>query len=605
MKRKIYLMTNTRQAMELPTGSEVAKNVITIESDSEDDDLIIQANRTVRLVPDRRVGRPRDALNRFVSPNTLSSADELRGASSTATSQQSTTSYNSDDEDLQIVRVSNPRTEQIPNESNPVELDHEPDYSSEMLSSHTRIDRRRSSDDLDSVTILEERSMRPRVALNLPGGRTLEINSRESDQPMRSSFENYERLPISRRRLLQRTARNANALFYHSDDDGETEDPDFEPLIALPRGVVNLRRQERMRQRQQELRRLRRQQGYASSIGLERVRSRISSLPLNVRSLYDHAGSLNEFSSMIDSAISSDHQRHELVELFSEYRNELMDDWARRRVRSVNMNSVQQNAEPSWIHSSGGTRFLSTYIMFGTGGLIPELHSNQWSDSAYRSTEEQQFDDDTRTQNIINMIQEREEREHDARTKNFMAKTKGQEDSFHQRANDLPDGYSASFDTKPRIIVGNTEKLVSDATKEELDSVAQYEDVPVCCLCGVELGVGIPESFNGISALNSGVSFECLVAKYKFHCPYQGLKNPSQLDRDLSKRTYVASCGHTFCGRCFARINNARSKAKMSRKKVKDFIGSAHPDNYGPKTCPAEGCSKPIRSKGKMKEVFF
>lgn len=48
-----------------------------------------------------------------------------------------------------------------------------------------------------------------------------------------------------------------------------------------------------------------------------------------------------------------------------------------------------------------------------------------------------------------------------------------------------------------------------------------------------------------------------------------------------------------------------QKKSKMPKKKLAQLKGSAHPDNYGPKLCPADSCKKLIRSRGRLKEVYF
>lgn len=58
----------------------------------------------------------------------------------------------------------------------------------------------------DGLTIVEERTTRPRVTLNLPGGERLEVTATTTDIPIRRSFEFQEDLGASRRQLLRRSA---------------------------------------------------------------------------------------------------------------------------------------------------------------------------------------------------------------------------------------------------------------------------------------------------------------------------------------------------------------------------------------------------------------
>ena len=72
-----------------------------------------------------------------------------------------------------------------------------------------------SDDDDNGVIIVGERPAEPRqtVTLHLPGGERLEINARETDQPMHRSFEWQQDVSEARRRLLRRRRRRARELF--------------------------------------------------------------------------------------------------------------------------------------------------------------------------------------------------------------------------------------------------------------------------------------------------------------------------------------------------------------------------------------------------------
>ena len=204
------------------------------------------------------------------------------------------------------------------------------------------------------------------------------------------------------------------------------------------------------------------------------------------------------------------------------------------------------------------------------------------------------------------MIQEREERDASSRTKKLNEVTKKQQQKYINKANSLPEGYSSSFNTSPMMSMtlennGAEEKVM--VTDDE--AAKSYEDIPVCVLCGTELGLGIPSDFKGISDKDKGVSFEALQSKYKSLCPYQTLARPTDVDRDISRRTFISSCGHAFCGRCFVRIDNARTMSTKLKNKLKGLKGPSHPDNYGPKQCPAAGCRCILRKRGMMREVYF
>lgn len=587
---------------------------IVIESDQEEDERILQEARPIRLVPDGRLNRPRDGLNRFLNSQ----------GTNVATARDEATGNGGSDDEVAIVReISRNEDFEAPigSDTEYVDLVRD-DVSRESVvidNNNTDTSYNNSAPEDDGIVIVQERTTAPRVTLNLPGGETLEIDASPTDRPYRRSFEWQE--DRTRPQMLRRSARRASRLLFHQSDDEEREAG--EGSSHLPPNVVRLRRQEQHRLRQAEMARRRDQRQWNNSDAnpvLLQLRERIESFPPGVRSAFDHAQSLHEFRSILQSVAPLTLQEcdNELVPLFTEYRSRMVQNWAVNRVH-LNQEEARRLHEENFerqrrlrhnrrhfrIHMGVGGGFgesLANYILMNANGNNVGTGDASWFYNGYYGG----MDEEESTQNIVNMIQEREEREHDCRTKKFMEKTHSQQQSFVQRAIDLPDGYSASFDTAPKVKLD----IVRDGKQETVvvqdDSVCdKWLEVPACTLCGVELGVGIPDEFGGISKLDRGVSFECLVYKYQFHCPYQTLARPSQLDRDLSRRTFVAPCGHTYCGRCFARIDNARGKSRMAKKKLAQLKGSAHPDNYGPKICPASGCKSAIRTRGKMREAFF
>ncbi|GAV51651.1 hypothetical protein ZYGR_0AF01220 [Zygosaccharomyces rouxii] len=585
---------------------------IIIESDQEEDQRIRDEARPIRLHPDGRLDRPRDGLNRFVNSEGTNVA--------TTRSQDN---GGSDDEVAILGEVSNTQN----NEGGPIGSDAEyvdldADNGPQVIEVNDNNRNNNDNSDDDGLVIVQERTTAPRVTLNLPGGESLQIDASPTDRPFRRSFE-WQQQDRTRRQAMARSARRASRLLFHTSDDdddnnhrnGSTENG------RLPPSVLQLRRQEEERSRLQNLARRRSQLRSDATQGnpvLMRLRERIDSFPPDVRSAFVHAQSLYEFRSILQNVAPLTLQEcdNELVPLFTEYRSRMVQNWATNRVQLNQQESRRLNEEHNerqrrlWhnrrhfrIHMEVGGGFgesLANYILMNANGM--GSNDAAWLYNGYGGD----MDEEESTQSIVSMIQEREEREHDCRTKKYMEKTRDQQQSFVQRAMELPDGYSASFDTEPKIKLD----IVRDGKEETVvvkdDSVSdQWLEVPVCTLCGVELGVGIPDDFEGITKMDRGVSFECLVYKYQFHCPYQTLARPSQLDRDLSRRTFVAPCGHTYCGRCFARIDNARGKSRMAKRKLAQLKGSAHPDNYGPKICPAKGCKSPIRTRGKMREAFF
>ncbi|QLG71899.1 hypothetical protein HG535_0C02510 [Zygotorulaspora mrakii] len=608
-------------------NNENFSSVICIESDQEEDERIREENRPTRLGVDRRLGRARDAMNRFLNSNGTNIAlqqisYDAHGAG--ATVGNSCDDDDDDDDDLAIVgEVNRPMNHDTPIDSSAefVDLDEEVEEQQRhptaiLVHRPLNEEYHETEGDDDALEIIQERTAGPRVRLNLPGGETIEISASPTDRPIRRSFEWQQNLRQSRRQMLRRSARRARQLLFEPEDSDSQEESDS---VRLPPNILLFRRQEQLRQRQAQRRRYEQATENAntesSDSGLAEIRRRINSHPPDVRSAFEHAQSLHEFRSILQNVapITLQECDADLIALFTEYRSRVVERWAEDRVRtnreearanrdSFNRLTTRNNGR--FLRSHVGTESsvaggsLGSYIMMNVNR--PPNHFGNW-DHDYDDN-----DEEARTQSIMNMIQEREEMEHDMRTKKFMEKTKSQQDQFMKKSMALPDGYSASFDTEPKIKM----EIVKDGKPqtvivEDFELASKCEDVPVCCLCGVELGIGIPEDFHGISKVDRGVSFECLVYRYGFHCPYQSLSKPSQLDRDLSKRTFVASCGHTFCGRCFARIDNARSKSRMAKKKLAELRGSSHPDNYGPKTCPAPNCRACLRSRGKMREAFF
>ena len=645
-------------------------DVITIDSDEEEDQRVASEARVVRLMPDGRLGRARDFMNRFVNENGSNRAlDEMavaRGTDGSAVAQTGDNNNTADDDDddaLEIISAVDHRDNAegpIYPETAFVNLDDEPESVSHgspngvIMIDHSgsngggSADNNNNEED-DGIEIVRETTTNPHVILNLPGGHQLQIDANSLDRPMRSSFEWQEDMPASRRRLLRRSARTARRIgrtLFHESSSGDEANEDANESLArarVPIAVSRLRRQQMMRMQEIERRqRLRAQQlanqdnesGASSALGdMGELRTQIQSYPEGVRDAFDRAQSLHEFRSILQeiAPVTLRECGEELTVLYSRYRSRIMESWAAERVRQArqNLSRVQGTQRP-------GIR--STQPARGPGGSLASVLSriavehNARVAMPYDGQEEDEdpYDEDynafrnamfpyddgygsdaerreqERTQNIINMIQRREELERDARVKSNMEKTKSMEDKFQERARELPEGYNADFDSTPKMQL----QIVKDGKEEHVvvdddDAMETEMDVPSCTLCGVELGVGIPDSFTGISEGDQGVSFEYLVDEYGYHCPYQSLLRPQQLDRDLSRRTYIANCGHTFCGRCYVRVENAKTRSKGARKDLAKLTGSSHPDNYGPRRCPAEGCKGLLRNKSRMREMYL
>lgn len=469
----------------------------------------------------------------------------------------------------------------------------------------------------EDLVILEERNNSPSFVLNLPGGEHLRISGSPLDQPVRRSFQTqgnrHTNSANGRRRLLRRTARRASSLFLHPSDE-EDEGFAYENTDLLPTGVRLRRQRNSMMQRRPNPPR-RQLLGTGDDVDdpeLLSLEAQINSFPFEVRSAFDHAQSIHEFRSILQSVDrqSYEQRQDELTHLFTVYRGHVMRSWANDRLRRARDAASGMNTRTtdrtSQAHNLRYSPTLAGIIARTFNPILGHMHMAYEPGLGTGMAAYNDADEERQTQNIIQMIQEREEREFESRKRKYMEDTKPKQSGYLQKAAKLPDGYSASFDTTPRMNIS----IMKNGQNEELTVVddhadALYMDIPACCLCGVELGVGIPDGFQGLYEEDRGVSFEALKAKYNFHCPYQTLSKPSVADRDLSRRTYVAQCGHSFCGRCFARIDNARSFNRASKKKLSELKGASNPDNYGPKNCPAKDCNNRLRSRGKMREVYF
>lgn len=476
-----------------------------------------------------------------------------------------------------------------------IDLEMEPAENEEqddMIVYDERLSTPRDAED-DELIFVQEQTRPSTIQLNLPGRNPMRITATEYDRPARRSFEQQasnrqlrHQTRVARRQPMRRAARRANHSMngYESDDGG----------LASNRNQIN------------------------HDPEFAAMQRRLDSYPLDIRSAFLHAQNMNEFSSIIENVDPLTWQdcRYDLERLFMDYRRMM----ARRAAQiGQNMpgyrsppNRTQGNADllrrlgPLGVRIGIGTGMgesLTHYILepgiFGYGSFRMIGNPGGFDDG---------MEEEARTQSILNAIQEREEQERDAQTKSNMEKTRSQEENFIEKCKNLPEGYSASFDTTPTTVRleplndGNKQAIVV----EDESAIAEWEEIAVCCLCGVELGVGLPDDFTGISADDRHLSFDELVTKYCSHCPYQSLTSANGTERALSMKTFVASCGHTFCGRCVVRIENARTHSKSSKKELSKFKGPLHPDNYGPRLCPATGCKQNIRlGRTKMREAFF
>jgi hypothetical protein len=162
------------------------------------------------------------------------------------------------------------------------------------------------------------------------------------------------------------------------------------------------------------------------------------------------------------------------------------------------------------------------------------------------------------------------------------------------------------FDLKQKSNLNATYKiensLLAKATRVRTPFTVSIEEDEeyVCLLCGVVLGVGIPDSFK-----RDDSPLEQLQEKSDVQAPYQAVKLVTDADRDFSKRIFIARCGHTYCGRCVRNITSVREVLKQSKKKVKKNEKSiTNPFIYAPLKCVGDECKAPFRAKIPFNEIF-
>lgn len=154
-----------------------------------------------------------------------------------------------------------------------------------------------------------------------------------------------------------------------------------------------------------------------------------------------------------------------------------------------------------------------------------------------------------------------------------------------------------------------SENIYNKRTLQDKTEVAMHElkgytnniepGTDTCCeLCGVVLGVGIPESFSPDPRYDERISE--YQTEYKSLAPWFCFKQCTQVDVELSKRVFAAKCGHVYCGRCFKNIG---SRPPLRRKRNETSI--ENPRVYAPRACVADECGTNFRGKHPFAEVFF
>lgn len=129
------------------------------------------------------------------------------------------------------------------------------------------------------------------------------------------------------------------------------------------------------------------------------------------------------------------------------------------------------------------------------------------------------------------------------------------------------------------------------------------EEDYVCTLCGVTLGEGVPNDFKGNV---SNTLLPVLQEQNDVQAPYQAISMVTDADRDLSKRIFMSTCGHTYCGRCVKNISNIGAVLKKMKPKPKSTDNSiGNPYIYAPPKCVGPDCKVNLRSRTRFWEVFI
>lgn len=119
-----------------------------------------------------------------------------------------------------------------------------------------------------------------------------------------------------------------------------------------------------------------------------------------------------------------------------------------------------------------------------------------------------------------------------------------------------------------------------------------------CELCGVQLGSGIPGDFSVSPKYDA--CLERYSRLYRVQAPWFCSRMILAADIDLSKRVFVAKCGHVYCGRCIKNIGNRPRNKRATKKLTID-----NPGIFAPKRCPAPQCNVEFRGKRTFTELYF
>ncbi|CEP60032.1 SUMO-targeted ubiquitin ligase complex subunit SLX5 LALA0_S01e01464g [Lachancea lanzarotensis] len=559
-----------------------AADIIEIESCAEDE---VEIQRATEL-RQNAVGPRRDWAGRFTP-----------GQANWSSNDDANDEHSNDD--LEVVH------EMVIDDGGPIDPDAEyVDLDNERPFTVAQIRPRQPStgsgqEDDDDVVFVGQNTTNANFVLNLPGGERVLISGSPLELPVRRSFQHQvpRALPSrldSRRRRAQRVALGAQHAFNTPMAGANEPPPSFNEQRR--RNELRLRRSTRHLAQQNA-------RGHTPFLSPSNFmghsnaasfQSQLSMLPGSVRAAFDEALSIDEFQSVLEATDRESYEQRldELTTLYAQYR-EIVEN---SRDQNVSNEPTPGRGMIHWAQAVG------TYA--NHSGTRQHGLTRAWVPPHYNGMHTRDTDESREIQGIMELIEARNEAEVDNKKRKLMESTKGKRSSFLEDAKTLPEGYSSSFDITPKLEMPIRRNKQTEIITVEDDEATEIE-IPACTLCGVELGVGIPDDYEGRSKSDENKTFNELVDKYHFHCPYQSLRRFTVADRDLSRETYVASCGHMFCGRCLARIRSARKVNEKSAKKFRNVMGPSHPDNYGPRQCPAENCRNKLRQNSTMQEIFF
>lgn len=184
-------------------------------------------------------------------------------------------------------------------------------------------------------------------------------------------------------------------------------------------------------------------------------------------------------------------------------------------------------------------------------------------------------DDGGVDQHIMNIIEQRENQEADKKRNINESATKAYHDYCEEKIKSIKAPYTTTLDP---------------------------EEDYVCILCGVTLGEGLPEEFRGNI---KHTKLEKLQEENDVTAPYQALNLITDADRDLAKRIFISTCGHTYCGRCVKNISGVKAILKEKKNKFKKTDKDIdNPFIYAPSKCIAPGCNIGLVAKRRFNEIF-